>query len=340
MKNVFVVFCVALLVLGFSSCKKNLVEPPFPDDGNATPGRRDYTWVADTIKNPNVEFTNIWGNSLTNIWVTGVQSSNALYRYNGTNWALDNRVYMPAPCALWGYGNKIWIGNFNGCIWQFAGDSYQEQVSFYKLGDRFTVFVNMGGSTENEIYIAGGYYLNNIAYPMLMKFDGTSWKLDRKIEEPSGILQFKYSQRNDRYYLTIVNSDNSETVYEYDRNNLKEICSYPQSNTGPTLAVIDGYAYVVIENKINRYVNDKMEQITEVNLPNFGRMVWGRSRNDIFIRMFDGLAHYNGSDMQYLFKTSANTALAPNMAIFDKDIFINVKDYTTGYNIIYHGALK
>jgi hypothetical protein len=340
MKNIIIIILISLFILGFSSCKKNPVEPSFPDDGGVTPGKRDYTWAADTIKNPLLVFTNIWGNSLTNIWVAGVQASNALYKYNGTSWALDNRVYLPTPRALWGHGNKVWIGNYNGCIWQFAGDSYQEQVTFYKLGDEFVVFGNMDGSSEQEIYVTGAYYVNSVCYAIIMKYDGTSWKNDRVFDNPSAILQFKYSPRNDRYYLTTSNPDNSETVYEYDRKNLKEICSYPSSNTGPTLAVIDGYAYIVIENKIYRYVNDKMEPIAEVSLSNFGGVVWGRSRNDIFVRMHDGLAHYNGTDVQYLFKTTDNTAMAPNMAIFDKDVFVNVKDFNTGYNIIYHGTLK
>jgi hypothetical protein len=134
--------------------------------------------------------------------------------------------------------------------------------------------------------------------------------------------------------------DYTTKIYEYDRKNLKLIYSYPPSNGGPTIAAIDGYPYLVIDKKIYRYFNGNMEFIFEVSDQNFGGVIWGRNRNDIFIRMQDGLAHYNGTDWQYLFKSIGQTALMPNSVIFDKDIFIPAKIRTTGYPIIYHGKLK
>jgi hypothetical protein len=339
MKNIGAILCLCLLVLGFSHCKSS-VEPPFPYDSNVSQGSRNYTWKADTIKNPYLDFYQIWGNSPDNIWTGGALSSDALYHYNGARWALDGRVYLPTPSALWGYGDKVWIGNYNGCIWQFTGNSYQQQVSFHKLGDHFTNFLTMVGSSDKEVYVTCAYRIKDTCYSLLMKYDGTDWKMDKKFDEPCGIKDITYSPRNDRYYLTTSQYDGSKTVYEYDRTNMKKIYKYPDSNTSPTLATIDGYEYIVIRPKIYRYRNGQKEDITEINDSNFGGIIWGRSRNDIFVRMYDGLAHYNGKDIKYLFKISADEKLNCNMAIFDKEIFISSKDYNTGYNIIYHGTLK
>lgn len=83
-----------------------------------------------------------------------------------------------------------------------------------------------------------------------------------------------------------------------------------------------------------------MELIFEVNATNFGGLVWGRNRNDIFIRMKDGIAHYNGTDWQYLFKSQEPMGLSPNSLVLEKDFFIPAKLLKTGANIIYHGTLK
>jgi len=38
-----------------------------------------------------------------------------------------------------------------------------------------------------------------------------------------------------------------------------------------------------------------------VENPNFYQRMWGRNSKDIFLLMTDGLAHYNGTDIEYLF---------------------------------------
>lgn len=340
MKKLLISLIISLLVLGAASCKKSPVEPE-EEPENLTPGRRDYTWTADTIKNPYLYFYHIWGNSLTNLWTGSMLSSYGLYRYDGTKWELDNRVYMQTPTALWGYEDKLWIGNDNGCIWQFTGSSYQEQVKYHKLGDYYTQFQDLVGTSDKEIYISGGYRVDGLWHSILMKYDGVSWKADRIFEKPCSIILLKYSPKTDKYYLVVRYSTyHTEIVYEYDRTNFKEIYSYVYVNGGAVISVIDGYPYVIIENEVYRYRNDKLELITSIKLPKFGGGAWGRGRNDIFLRMIDGLAHYNGNDVQYQFKVPETCKMNANMAIFEKDVFISAMDFNTGYNIIYHGKLN
>ncbi len=331
-RKIFLIIAAAALIIT-NSCKD---EPVGPDDSNAVPGRRDYTWVADTIDNPYQLFYNIWGDGPNNVWSTGSLMSDGVYHYDGEKWSLDNRVYISDPDAIWGYGNDFWIGNDKGCIWKFTGDSYKQELKDFKVDGNFVNFVEMTGKSNSEIYTVGANRIN----PTLMKYDGNSWYLEKKLTDSAGFSQIKYSYRNDKYYLMCSQFDYTTKIYEYDRKNLKLIYSYPPSNGGPTIAAIDGYPYLVIDKKIYRYFNGNMEFIFEVSDQNFGGVIWGRNRNDIFIRMQDGLAHYNGTDWQYLFKSIGQTALMPNSVIFDKDIFIPAKIRTTGYPIIYHGKLK
>ena len=111
-------------------------------------------------------------------------------------------------------------------------------------------------------------------------------------------------------------------------------------NGGPCISIIDGYLYITIDTKIYRYFNGNMEFIFEVNDHNFGVHIWGRNRKDILIRMQDGIAHYNGTDWKYLYKSPEPVILAPNCTIFNNEVFIPAKLRSTGYPIIYHGILK
>ena len=194
----------------------------------------------------------------------------------------------------------------------------------------------MMGNSNSEIYAVG---FNN-TIPVIMKYDGSNWNLDKTLPDTAIFNQIIYCYRNDKYYLVEAKNDYSNNTYEYDRKNLRLIYNSPPNNMGSTIASIDGYPYIVASNKIYRYLNGSMEFIFEVDDPNFGGQIWGRNRNDIFIRMQDGLAHYNGTNWQYLFKSIGSTALMPNCAIFEKEVFFPAKIRTTGYPIIYHGTLK
>jgi hypothetical protein len=166
------------------------------------------------------------------------------------------------------------------------------------------------------------------------------WSLDKKLTNSGVFNQIIYSYRNDKYYLGLWLNDYSTQILEYDRKSLKMVYEYPANNAGLSVSGIDGYAYFIIGQKIYRYYGGNMELMFEVNDPNFGGLVWGRNRNDILIRMQDGIAHYNGTNWQYLFKVTEPIMLAPNCVIFDKDIFIAAKIQRTGYPIVYHGKLK
>ncbi len=323
-------FFVLLFLFSFISCKS-----PTAPKNTFPPGNRDYTWTADTINNPFLLFYNIWGSSPSNVWTTGSLMSDGVYHYNGQNWSLDNRVYISDPDAVWGYNNSLWIGNDHGCIWKFTDSSYTEELSNFNVNGKFVDFVGMKGTSNNEIYAVGYNYTN----PVIMRYDGNSWQLDKTLSDTSIFNQIVYCYSNDKYYIVSALNNYTTKIYEYDRKNLKLIYTYPVSNAGPTIASIDGYPYIVAGNKIYMYLNRIMVFIFEVDDPNFGGVIWGRNRNDIIMMMQDGIAEYNGSDWKYLIK-SAEAYVSPHSAIFEKDVFIPAKIRSTGISIIYHGTLK
>lgn len=70
---------------------------------------------------------------------------------------------------------------------------------------------------------------------------------------------------------------------------------------------------------------------------------WGRSTKDIFLLMTDGLAHYNGDNIEYLFYfTFANDKPWTQIygaAIFENEVFFTIYEPPTDLKLIYHGKL-
>ena len=92
--------------------------------------------------------------------------------------------------------------------------------------------------------------------------------------------------------------------------------------------------------QIARRVNNQFKTILNVSNPNFYQRIWGRNTKDIFLLMTDGLAHYNGIDVEYLFyfNHTPRTQIY-GAALFEKDAFFLVDEAPTGLSLIYHGRL-
>jgi hypothetical protein len=103
---------------------------------------------------------------------------------------------------------------------------------------------------------------------------------------------------------------------------------------------IGGTLYFVLGNKIYTYNNQEFKLFLEINESNFGGQIYGRSTEDIILRMYDGIAHYNGSDIEYLYKFSSNNTSITNGVVFEKDIFFIAIDFNNSQNLLIHGKLK
>jgi len=345
MKNIALVLCAALLLLGTGSCKKNPIEPPEEEQENLTPGRRDYTWTVDTIKNYTLHLYSIWGKAPNDVFAVGPYSGQQIWRYDGVKWYPEMRVNISSPFVIYGNIDKMWICSDWGQIWKYANDTYTKELDI-RFDPNYPVsFVSVAGSSENEIFVSGLRSPEENKKGFILKYNGSIWSQYKTFENSGVINIIKYSQKNDKYYCNSVlnNGDGNytERVYEFDRENLKLLNEHIMtSEMSSTINSIAGNIYIALGKEVFRYVNSTMEKMFEVNEPNFGGQLWGRNRNDILIRMHDGVAHYNGTDIQYLFKFPNDNRLSANAMVFEKEVFIPAKDYTTGYSLIYHGVLK
>ena len=105
------------------------------------------------------------------------------------------------------------------------------------------------------------------------------------------------------------------------------------------ISLINGEVYFALGSEIAIRVDNKFQTVLKVDNPNFYQRIWGRNSKDIFLMMVDGLAHYNGTDIQYLFHYPFHTQVF-GAALFDNDVFFLVYKSQGNLNLIYHGKLK
>jgi hypothetical protein len=132
-------------------------------------------------------------------------------------------------------------------------------------------------------------------------------------------------------------------MYEYDGDTfIKRIYNenYSMENNAiPQL--IDNKVFFLIGYNINTYENGAFKPYLNIYEPKFGGQIWGRNIKDIFLRMFDGIAHFNGENIEYLFSFSPNNFIFINdVAVFGNELFVLSTDYNRDQNIIYRGKLN
>ena len=123
-----------------------------------------------------------------------------------------------------------------------------------------------------------------------------------------GIVEHLYKNGLDnKIYLRLTKIGDATTfdstiIYEYMNNKYINLYSSIESKgLQADISLINNEVYFVLGNKIAIRRNNQFQTIITVDNPNFYQRIWGRNSKDIFLLMTDGLAHYDGSDIEYLF---------------------------------------
>jgi hypothetical protein len=82
------------------------------------------------------------------------------------------------------------------------------------------------------------------------------------------------------------------------------------------------------------------QELITIQNSEFGNSVEGRGIKDVFFGMWDGIAQYNGADIQYLYNFSDPNIRIDFIKVFPNSIFINSYNRTLQINIIFRGYLK
>ncbi|MBI5809295.1 MAG: hypothetical protein HZA74_12930 [Ignavibacteriales bacterium] len=311
------------------------------------PGRRDYVWTADTIEIPFDSFVSIWGASPSDVWVGGFQT-NDLYHFNGVKWEKWKEQISTTSTALWGLSNNIiWRGGNDGNIWYYNGYKWEENFVYKNVNYLNATIEDFYGSVYNDIYAVG--YLTkgkgDLHRGFILHYNGIQWKEVYVADYQSQFVRIR--KQENKYYIesfTINNETGNDTIvfYEFDGKKLKNIFTKSLTEiTFATFNTIGEELYFLINTDVYIYQKETFIKRFSLNVANFGYQIYGRSEKDLFVRMKNGLGHYNGIDIEYLYRFDNNwTSISANAAIFEKDIFFTVEDPINDKDFIIHGKIK
>jgi hypothetical protein len=344
MKNIIALFIISMLVFGFSSCKKNPVEP------DLEPGRRDYTWTADTINTYMDAVFRIGGTSLTSLWGVGPSGNgNTIRKYNGHTWPVEATSFPSDAFALSCISaNNIWVAGTEGNIWHY--DGVWKQSAKYNENILSTyIFEDFYSNSEKDIYLVGAEFNDVIrSRGIILRFNGSQWAKAFQPDDHSYYIRINKDEMypNDYFIYSLKWSSNepgqtdTTTFLKYNGKNVETIYSETIQNYSPSiLSNIGGRVYFGMKDGLYRYDNNQLVPFLKLT-PNYSDryMSFGKNEKDIFITTRDGIMHFNGTNVEYILKYPKQLIYISSV-VFEKDVFVlTTPNWYTA--IIYHGTLK
>jgi hypothetical protein len=300
----------------------------------------------DTLNIPFTTLQRIWGSSPIDVWAIGPggDKDKTIYHFNGKKWTNDGISRPLAPTALFGFTpNNVWIGGRGGEIWHFDGSNWSKTFTMNLPGYNFYGFENIWGDAPDNVY-AVGYAENGITYKgIIAHFDGNSWS-NRSIPEiqNSFIKMQRGSKSSNNYFLFTYRieqfAEDTSYIYEFDGINLNKVyqgITSKQQIAG--LSCFGDKVYIRKGYNIFEYNNNKLDLL--FTLPD-GAAIWGRNKADIFLGLQNGIAHYNGSDVQYLKHFNESGINIIDGLVFESEVFFICYDFNNSLNLIINGKLK
>ena len=339
----YLLLLTLLLPLVSYSCKDEITTP------NDPPGRRDYVWSVDTISNgrPWNEYYKLWGTSPSDLWCIGTNGdfNKMILHYDGKTWT--NYKYPGQaiePWSIFGFNNnEFWVGGGSGLIFRYKDSNFSQFGPNYGLdGYSNLVFESLCGNTSEDIYAAGCAYktTDHKLYGILMHYDGTEWKYVNKPEIETQFIEMKKGKNDspNYYIMGYTDTDNKWSFYEFNGSTIKRIYS---SKEDLGLCSIDNKIYFGIDKKLFEYHLNTFINIKDFSNTNIisTKLFSGRSENDLFLHMQDGIGHDNGQDVKTLFHLNPGVVFS-GIALFEKDAFFLCPDFSTHTFIVVHGKLK
>lgn len=349
MKRFYFLTIVFLSICGLN-CKKEVIPPP-PEE--IQPGRRDYVWAVDTLKLPRSHFftpSRIWGSNPADVWITGFgDAGNLLWHFDGTVWTRDSTHYLINPSALWGTtSNNIWLGNSNSTFWRYDGTKWYK-FSEHKLSgfDAITI-VDIYGTSSNDLWAAGdaSQFFGGTKYNgVMMHFDGSQWQFVSIPEIRVGFTTIFKQQSTGLYFLHGIQYEttgDTDRIYSFDGRSFNQV--HATGQFGTNIFLVRDEVYFVMNRKIYKYFDNKMELWKDFTGTGFVGVMVGRSEKDFFTYNTTdfvtwNLGQYNGTDLQTIYTLPPNYQTF-GVKVFEKDIFFQNYLSQSAPSIIVHGKLK
>lgn len=353
MKRAVISISFLIFIFQAFSCKNDPVSPITAD----TPGRRDYEWSVDTVRSTMLILTDIWGSSPNDVWVVGDNGyfDKRIWHYDGTSWNSQGWWGASAECVF-GFGrDNIYMGEYG--IWHNSNSSWTKEFTPLLDGrnDQQVVITDIRGNSANGLWAVGIYFKDDeAAYSGIYHNEGHGWHQQMSLYKKNvqlyeihptgeGNKSLVYGMKI-FYTQSAHNLDlDSNVIFEYDGDKgLKEVATAPHYNNMDRKCQvyrIQDKLLVEMNGTIYEYFQGQYKEFISIQALKNGYIMGGRSKNDMFIWQKEGLAHYNGTDTQIIFKLKDDIWLIRKALVFSKEIFFYGYDQKGNYYLV-KGKLK
>ena len=339
MKKLFLVLSF-FVILSFYTCDENPIKV---DD--MKPGRRDYVWTVDTIDVPYSLVRRMWGSGTNDVWaiLSGADLDKTIWHYDGISWTTDGIYRSIEPASIFGFSSEnIWLGGHQGEIWKYNGSTWEPFAVLVATQGTTITWENIWGENPNNVYAVGAFedhsLLNNNG--VIAHFDGNSWNL-LNISINNSLTKI-YKDDITGYITEGMRFGPIDTskVFLFNQNKLTEIYSnIATSSYEADIEIIGNRVLITWGNDIYTYSNNKFYLFYTVENTSYTGGIRGRSLKDIFFGMWDGIAHYNGTNVQYLLQHNNSNYIGTVSVILETEIFFPFYDLSNGKTYMYKGTL-
>jgi hypothetical protein len=311
----------------------------------------------------------IWGSSPNDVWAVGGggTASDATWHYDGKKWipwfknnpASSSGIWPCAGFTLYGFGsNDVWVGgqsadpDHNGsAISHWNGNLWGQYFYYNPAPDSFSIVIaqDIWGSRSTEVYACGVLSYSSAIEPQgtsmrgfLLRYDGSKWK---EVAKGDSGYQYQFGivrgERGDVFVQEFRgghSGEDSTIIYKLSDGQLKIIYTMIGYSSDRRIGTVGDELYFPLGNDVYTYSNGAFVKEFSVDNPAYNHHLYGRNRYDIFISMWDGLVHYNGTDMEYLYRWPEGAYYIEGAILFEKEVFLLLG---SGYaNVVLHGTLK
>lgn len=340
MKFLTKIFFICATLILFNTCDSS--EPV--DD--LKPGRRDYVWTVDTINIPFTTLQRIWGSSPTDVWAIGPGGDldKTIYHFDGARWSTDGISRPLSPTTIFGFSaSNVWICGRGGDIWNYNGSNWIKNTTITIPDYNLIGFEDVWGDAPNNIYVVG-YAQDGITYrSVIVRYDGVSWKNIEAFTIRNSFIKIRRGKKtSNNYYISGVRdeqfAEDTTFIYQFHDSTLKQIYKGLWSNDEVAwIENINGEMYFLKGSVLFKYVNNDFQFFVDIGEP---AAFLGRNSKDIFLGKLNGIAHFNGTDIQYLYPFSDQSIRIFMGIIFEKEVFFLAYDVNNSLNLIIKGKLN
>ena len=337
-------FVFPALVFVLTSAYFSCSNPTGP--GEDQPGRRDYTWTVDTIQIFSNDILSIWGSGPKDIWGVGPGGAlnTTIWHYDGKQWKTDGISRNISPECIFGFAkNDVWIAGQNGKIWHYDGYNWTQNYQHTINGFTGLTFYDLYGSSNHDFYAVGTVWFDNeTRRGIILHYDGSNWKQEYLADFNSYFAKVRINNDGKCFIHCIkqdvqYNSNDTTVFYEFDRQKLIEVYNdKDKSIRGGWMTIVSGDIVFSLNNGIYGYTNNTLQPIVKYDSQRFPGAIFGRDDKDIFLGTAEGVAHYNGTDIQLLVNTEG---WINDGQIFEKGVVFLDSELGKA-SFIYHGKLK